>query len=515
MTYSYNQHSPSPDDVLLEVFAFCLRDPCWNSIERRTRVWQRLVHVCQRWRRIIYASPFYLDLQLHCSNRTPFRKNLRLLSRWPAFPISISYGIYSQWDHHRPRGGDNRDAEVFAALELPGRVRRIDVETVISGMEEVIAMMQVPFPVLTHLELSGDSNVPVLHGGFLGGAAPCLQHLRLKGIPFPELPSLLLSTRDLVSFQLNCIPPTGYISPEAMVIGLAGLTRLRNLCIETQSPVPPPERTRRPDPPVLALLPALTQCVFVGDREYLEDLVAQIDMPRVEGIRIEYSTQEFQTPQLSQFIGGIAMPNLELVQFRRAQVTFYNGNVRVELDRPQGGCRQARLSVTTLGRGLDFRIPYVVHDTMLSNVDHLSVCWTQVEFDHQYDMDGTEWLPLLQRFPAVETMHVNRAMARHIASTLENIAEMAAEVLPALHLLCLEDVGDDDDDLFNYDAIEYSEFVDDIHFEDFERIGSTKRFISSRELSGRPVTIVNDQYEFVERLNAPRKSRSGCPFTVR
>ncbi len=64
---------------------------------------------------------------------------------------------------------------------------------------------------------------------FLGESAPCLQQVDLYRIPFPELPTLLMSARDLVSLRLDYVPPTGYISPEAMVAGLAMLTRLKTL----------------------------------------------------------------------------------------------------------------------------------------------------------------------------------------------------------------------------------------------------------------------------------------------
>lgn len=46
---------------------------------------------------------------------------------------------------------------------------------------------------------------------------------------------------------------------------------------------------------MLAVLPALTHFVFGGDSEYLEDLVAQIDAPRVDDVRIECFAQEVQT----------------------------------------------------------------------------------------------------------------------------------------------------------------------------------------------------------------------------
>ncbi len=88
-------------------------------------------------------------------------------------------------------------------------------------------MMQVPFSMLTRLHIgSNGGNALVLPTEFLGGSAPCLRTIRLYGIPYPALPSLLLSASNLVELRLHEIPPTGYISPESMVVGLAALPRL-------------------------------------------------------------------------------------------------------------------------------------------------------------------------------------------------------------------------------------------------------------------------------------------------
>ncbi|KAH8996949.1 hypothetical protein EDB86DRAFT_953904 [Lactarius hatsudake] len=72
-----------PDDVFLEIFDFCLREPTSDRIRiiQRTKEWQRLVHVYQRWRRIIFASPHRLDLHLGCSYGTPVRQNHCVQSR--------------------------------------------------------------------------------------------------------------------------------------------------------------------------------------------------------------------------------------------------------------------------------------------------------------------------------------------------------------------------------------------------------------------------------------------------
>jgi hypothetical protein len=95
------------------------------------------------------------------------------------------------------------------------------------------------------------------------------------------------------------------------------------------------------------------------------------------------------------------------------------------------------------------------------------------------DLDNSKLLPLLHLFPAVEELQVSGELAGHIATVLENTAEeRVTEVMPALHSLWL---GNGD-----------------------KPVGSIERFLSLRQLSGRPVTILNMQDEFVERLNAHR-----------
>ena len=75
-----------PDDVLLEIFyvARCQVDA--NEPRYFEDRWRTLVHVCKRWRSVVFASPRRLDLQLFCTNRTPVKK---LLDIWPPLPIYI------------------------------------------------------------------------------------------------------------------------------------------------------------------------------------------------------------------------------------------------------------------------------------------------------------------------------------------------------------------------------------------------------------------------------------------
>jgi hypothetical protein len=48
--------------------------------------WHTLVHVCRRWRDLVFASPRRLNLRLLCRKDTPVRE---MLDIWPALPIVI------------------------------------------------------------------------------------------------------------------------------------------------------------------------------------------------------------------------------------------------------------------------------------------------------------------------------------------------------------------------------------------------------------------------------------------
>ena len=73
-----------PDDILLEVFEFCM-DEIQIAISG-TKSWQSLVHVCRRWRSIVFGSPRHLNLRLVSTERTSVRNTLDV---WPPFPLVI------------------------------------------------------------------------------------------------------------------------------------------------------------------------------------------------------------------------------------------------------------------------------------------------------------------------------------------------------------------------------------------------------------------------------------------
>jgi hypothetical protein len=150
-----------PDDVLVEIFYFPKR--ILNAVWHGVNTWHALVHVCRRWRYLVFASPRYLGLRLEYRGRQPMSK---MLDVWPVLPVSLISRIgQSDW----------RWDNVVAALESGhyNRISEININLTHSRWERFAAAMQKPFPELTHLEVTVSADtVPVLPESFLGGSAP-------------------------------------------------------------------------------------------------------------------------------------------------------------------------------------------------------------------------------------------------------------------------------------------------------------------------------------------------------
>ena len=125
-----------PDDVLLAIFDLYVDGA--QVAKKGVQAWQTLVHVCRRWRSVIFGSPRRLNLQLVCTTETPVRDTLDV---WPPLPLLI-HGS----DYPTP-GVDN----IIAALERSHCVCQINLGILGSELEKVSAAMQEPFPKLTHL----------------------------------------------------------------------------------------------------------------------------------------------------------------------------------------------------------------------------------------------------------------------------------------------------------------------------------------------------------------------------
>jgi hypothetical protein len=361
----------------------------------------------------------------------------KTLGIWPLLPINITAYNLKQWGK---QGEDN----IIAALEHNDRICQLYFFSIPSSqMGRILEAMQQPFPELTYLRLGlEDKTTLVVPASFLDGSAPRLQRLILECIPFPGLPKLLLSATHLVDLTLWRIPHSGYISPEAMVGCLSALTSLERLDIQFESPQSRPGKSRRPPTPTRTLLPSLAELWFSGVSEYLEDLMARIDVPLLGFLHITFFHQLiFDTPQLAQFISRTP----KFKAHDEARVVFFDCQVSVTLPKAFDGeieleisCRQPDWQLSSLAQICSSffpptLIPAVEQLYILADHDLSQVHW-------QGDIESSQWLELLHPFNTVVGLYISREFVPRIASALQELVkERVTEMLPALQTLFVEE----------------------------------------------------------------------------
>ena len=417
-----------PDVALLEIFDFYLHNH--EPWERPT--WHKLVHVCRKWRNIVFGSPGRLDLRLYCTLRTPVMKTLGV---WPSLPIVIDINDYN----------DTPDADnIIAALKQNERI--CELKLYLSRLslilkEKVFATIQQPFPALTSLDLLLiDGIAPVDANSFLGGSAPPhLQSLILFGIPIPGLPKLLLSATHLVRLSLSRIPHSGYFSPETMVTCLSVLTRLETLNFGFKSPRSRPDR-RNPPPQTRTILPVLTELCLHGVSEYVEDFVARIDAPLLNDLKITFFHRlVFDTPQLALFISRT--PRFSTHDKLEAQARFpsYFNPSFTTFDRRLSlaiSCRKFDWQLSSLAQVCQSSFP----QALISTVETLYICQDRFSRDdfHDYNIESSQWLEFLRPFTAVKHLYILPEFTPGIATALQGlVVETVTEVLPALQTFFL------------------------------------------------------------------------------
>ena len=451
-----------PDYVLLAIFDFCADE---DQSKKGIEAWQSLVHVCQRWRGVVFGSPRRLNLRLVATNRTPVRDTL---DTWPPVPLVIQ-------DNARLTDSESVD-NIVTVLERRDRVdtiRLLDVDG--PPLEKVLAAMQEPFSELTHLLLvSHDETVPVVSDSFLGRSAPRLRFLGLDHIPFPGLPKLLLSAAHLSLLFLWNIPHSGYISPEAMVTALSTLISLEFLRLGFQSPLSHPDQENRsPAPQTRFVLPVLKVLLFKGVCEYLEDLVARIDAPQINHLGITFfNAIVFDTLQFVQFISRT--PTLRA--FETARVAFLDSSARVYVSSRTPGSRFLKVAISC--RKLYWQVLALEQvctscspPLSTSTLEDLYIFRASHSYpDWQDNVESMLWPELLRPFTAVKNLYLCKEFAPRIAPALEELIEgRTTTILPNLQNIFLEGLQPSGD----------SGLVQ-------EGIG---KFVAARQLSGHPTTV--------------------------
>ena len=429
-----------PDEILLAIFGFCMAYPLPLPYYEED-AWHTLVHVCRRWRYVVFASPRHLNLRLLCMNK----RLMKTLDIWPPLPIAIH--VDDKEFRSLPSVTD-----VISVLKRNDRVCKIFIDGVPDSLLEAVVATTEPFPELIELELASfRKDTPILPDAFLGGSTPRLRSLLLWGIPFPGVWKLLSSTSDLVVLTLGFIPNSGYISPEAMAATLSTLTRLQSLHLSFETPQFWNQEPNRLLSAASALtrfmLPALTTFDFAGNSKYLGDIVSRIDAPLdYIAITVTFHDQDrrvFDFPLLRDFI---CRTNI-LKAPHRAEISFSNSYSRISLFQgKEGGDFKV----------LNLAIPCYTTDSQLSglaqacsslllplpNLEHLSIYKSKYEISPlrwQNEVENTQWMELLCPFITVKDLVLDEPVVLSVASALQElVGEQVTEILPTLKNIFLE-----------------------------------------------------------------------------
>jgi hypothetical protein len=395
--------------------------------------WCKLVHVCQRWRHIVFSSPHRLDLRILCREGTPVRGALDV---WPALPITIrSYGI-----------SDGIQDDMIATLENRSQVQVIILNEKCLPFERFVMVMQEPFPALECLDLRY-SGAGALPDTFLGGSAP-----RLRSLSF---------------------------SPETMATSVSALAKLTHLEIDFEGYAFPYPFPRIPPPLTCAVLPVFTSLRFEGLIHYLEDFVARIDAPLFDNVTLMLVCRlGFDIQQLTRFISHA--PILMCMYSREMMgIRFSHGRAMVDVH-PLKSVFPFILS-TTSWREADQQVSSMAQ--IICSQLAIVVCGiARLDIDYHPDipsppgdMDDTQWKKNFRPFTFLRTLCLKSqspTSESFIVSMPRGLSgETATKVLPALDNLYL--------------VRSHSEAY---HPSEYER-QHIQQFITARQHSNHPVTV--------------------------
>ena len=438
-----------PDDVLLLIFGF-------HRVSSPPD-WHRLAHVCQRWRRIVFAFPCSLDLRLYCTPKTPVRNTLDC---WPAFPIEVRCG----GSPHPKRPSPEEEDNIVAALQHPDRIRNIELRLTSSLVDKLRTQVEEPFSELEDLAiLSQNSTQLVLPATFRWGSR--LRRLHSTRVAF-SLPQLLSSSPNLIDLQLHDIPRVGYFSPEALANALSGTTQLQTLSLRFLCPASRHNTFGVPQSSGERFsLPSLTRFKFRGTSNNLDRLAARIDAPCLGDIEIAFFNElTFDVSHLGRFLNRIETQK----SHRRAEIRTSKRIVSICFT--QRGA-PARLKLEISCRRLDRQLTSLAQvcghfPSSLLGIEHLAIITTQPT-SGQDGVENEQWLTLLRLFRSTEKVQVAGELATDIVHALRTTNEEATAVLPALRNLYLQEPGP----LFA------------------PLRAAVVPFVTSRRLSGYPVTV--------------------------
>jgi hypothetical protein len=426
--------------------------------------WYKLIHVCQRWRIVIFQSASYLGLSLVCTKGTPVAD---MLAHSPSLPLVIDYIR----EYHGIPAEDEQRAII--ALKQRDRVRRINLELSIANLQKLLLVIKEEYPILEHLTIRyqiKDNRTFLTLPETL--EAPHLRHLTLVGFALPIGFRLLATAVRLVTLCLTMNSPSTHFHPNSLLQWLSSMPQLETLIINFIIPARiRDEETQLTHPSVMTpvTLPNLRYFWFQGHGSYLEALVQQITpCPEKLGIRLS-NESTFCFSRLAQFINSAKNLKFETVKFK-----FSGLRVTVEVY-PHGEAEICALSMDISGRDFDWHVSWVEEfldffSQFFSSVERLSLEFGVViafwsDEQPSFGLDRIEWRRLLGSFGNVRTLLIDDALAAGVFRCLQlDDGEFRLELLPELQEIAYYSGSGSGGDAFT-------------------------PFIDARQKAGRPITL--------------------------
>jgi hypothetical protein len=282
-----------PDEVLLEVFDSYRQffdDHQYDNQWRKKYAWFNLVHVCRRWRAVVFASCSRLDLNIVVGPEKPDQIKT-ILSRSFNLPILVDYSS-RPGGRYRPRREITGSVlwRMRAALRDRDRVREIFFGEgwPIDFTRELFNATNHPFPALESLILCFPfGQKPYIPATFLRGSDHSdlpLRRLKLYGVSLASVSGFLLFATALTDLTLN-VPFSimRFESCQSRELFLACLQGMQSLCsldltvLTTPSLLPGSEFHS-----TLVPLLKLTRFHYSGPGIFLNNLMSGLSAPSLQ-----------------------------------------------------------------------------------------------------------------------------------------------------------------------------------------------------------------------------------------
>ena len=330
------------------------------------------------------------------------------------------------------------EVDIIAALKQSDRVSSISL-TVTRSLLEKSSAIERPFSELEDLVLLSRNR----RGLTLPSAFQCgtrLRSLRLTRIALSSLPQLLYSSRKLVDLQLHEVLNPLSISPAVLTKAFSGMAQLRSLSLHF---LPTTIHIGASLPSTLGkrvVLPALARLSFRGISDYLEDLVAEIDAPRLGDIDVTFFNESVSGfSNLREFIDRTGMPK----SHRRVDILSSESAISISLIQPGAtACLKLQLYCKPLTLQL-YKMAQMCSQfsTSLLSVEDLRINVTRLSMG-QPGNNSKRWQGLILHFGGTKYIYV--AGPQDYSTTIMRalqLSERRETLLPTLHKLRIQEPG--------------------------------------------------------------------------